>query len=416
MKINFNMDRFVLVIWLSHLMLNIVSYSINLVFGGVVNLLFIWLLLGYFVFFYKVKNNIFNRCNLLLQNALIVFVLFITFYVVFYQFLYNDPNRYYSFGIPFSNSVWNLTSLFPQVISSVFILVKADNDDIKILKKYGFIFTCIVFVISIIYLIDNPNAAKLTATSNENIVPLLFNYGLLYSFAIIFPFLWVNIICTSNKIISLLFIVLVVYGIYKSSYFIAVITVFLGSFLFVFLSIRSKIIKVLLTLFVLILLSFFVFSGYYEKIIISIIKSIDNVLIKERLSQLLDYFNSGEIKDSVTRLVLYFKSFKNIIQHPILGNILFDSNCFISGHSTLLDLWNGCGFFVLLIYLSFLFFISKINNSHFTDTRQKKAYVSSTVSLFFVSLCNPILASPLILIFWILFPRIASFSTTKDLQ
>ena len=93
-----------------------------------------------------------------------------------------------------------------------------------------------------------------------------------------------------------------------------------------------------------------------------------------------------------------------MLKHPIIGNILFNSEAKLSGHSEFLDVWGGCGAIAIMSLLSFFTSIYNMNKSFFEKGNASAAYKASTLAFLFVSLLNPIFSSPTICVFWVLAP------------
>jgi len=414
-SLKLSVDKTVLVLWISSLMLNVFSEFINRWFGGVFNMLLIWLFMFYFVFFYKVKTvNKYSQMKIC-KYAILIFIVFLLVFIVDFRFIYHDVSIYSSFGADFSNVVWNLFSFVPQVVSALYIITRSDEKDYVLIRNSFIITSVVVFIVSIIVLIDNPTAAKVTATGKSDFIPLFFNYSIIYAFAIAVPFILSRTITGKNRIFMIVYFVLIIYGIFESSFFLAFSAMLLGLCLFMTFSIKKTILRNLTIVLITVSIVLIIGTGYYKTIVLYLVNVIDNVEIKKRISELLIYSETGVAEDTTTRMTMYLNSWKQILKHPILGNIIWGSDCYISGHSTILDIWNGCGGIVLLLFFGFAARIIKINREICERKGEKAALFASTVSLIFVAVFNPIFASPLVVVLWMLAPGMFRSGSLKEI-
>lgn len=406
--LTFRMDNFMLIFWLSHMMLNVVPHFINVLFGGIFNLLLYWLFMFYFVFFYgqnvTVSNSDKNIKNT--NGALLCFAIFSIIYMFLFQFLLTEKETYEAYGINFATTVWNMFSFIPSTISSVMIIAKSDNSNSRCLRRCIIIFSLIIFAVSSVYLKDNYAAVKITATGEGDYIPFLIEYSTVSAFSLAIPFLIYYVGITKHKLLYLMYLAIIIWGIIASSFFISILTVIVGVVCYFLLSIKNKWIGTISIVLVVGSIIYILISGLYISLISSIAENIPFEEVSKRLTQILLYTSSGKVGDTTTRISLYLDSIKAIIKHPVTGNIIWDSECFISGHSTFLDVWNGCGFIPLLFLVLFLKKVFKMSKSICNDNRSHAALVSSAIALAFVSCVNPIFASSFIMVLWIIAPTV----------
>lgn len=406
MTLKFTLDKLMLFLWIAHSLINVIPLYINEWFGGVFNMALIWLFMLYFVFVYKTRSHINFSGIKLRSEALFLFVIFVFLFVIDFQFLYNSKSIYSSFGVNFTSTVWNMLSFFPNVVSALFVMTRSSNEEFTAIKKYIIVMSAIVFIVSIIFLIDNPIAAKLTATGHGKYIPFFFDYAIISAFSVIAPFILNYAVKNKHRIVMFSYLALIIVGIFKSSFFIALLSMILGLSLYIVLSIRKKFIRNLLIILIIGSAFAMVGTGLFERIVAGLVDIIKNEEIKKRISQLLLYSETGVTGDTTSRIRLYFDSWKQIVQHPIIGNIIWDSNCFISGHSSILDVWNGCGCIVLGILCFFTNRLIKINKILLENESERATYFASTTALIFTALFNPIFASPIIVVLWMLAPSV----------
>ncbi len=389
------LDTTALIFFMLYLFCNVVRNVIVKTIGGMGNIFLILLFFFYFVFIYGNKQN--KRISIL------PFLVFLLFFIVYFQFFWDDSHIYVSFGFPFKAIVWNLIMFVPITISAICINQKSNDKQLALLKDLFIILVFFICVVSIAELLKDPYASKKTATSEGNYVPFLIDYGMVYSLAMIFPILFLYA-KQSKKIILWVMVVLICITLFMASYMIALIALILGMVSYLLLSIKSKWLSYTLIFLTICLGIYFIYTNKLQVILLDLSKVIDNELIIQRLEAIVGYLDTGSVDGAGVRFEDYALSVNSIINHPILGSILWDNNVKISGHSTILDIWAGCGLFVLALYLKFNLNIIKENLRN-TKGNMSMAIIAMAISFFFISVFNPVFSSPATMFLFVLTPQ-----------
>lgn len=357
----------------------------------------------YFVFIYGGPTENPKR-----RIGFISFIAFLLFYIVFMQFLYTTGSYYESWGVSFSTNVWNMLSFIPNVISAVFIVQKTDIDNAKYIRRIFICISVVVSIVTIFYLLNNYSILKITATGHSEYIPFAMDFAITYSLAVIFPLILYGIKVSENKVISIVFTVIIALALVFSSFFLAILSMALGIAVYFILNIKNKYVRYGLLIAVLVVVINFAATEIAEKLLLDLADIIPMEEVSKRIKQLVVYAHTGIANDTTARFTLYQSALLLISKHPITGNLLWNENTILSEHSTILDIWGGCGIFVLGLFIAFMCSAFKYNYNTITDTKSnqsaKAAVIASSVSLIFIALFNPILASPNIIAFWILAP------------
>ncbi|MBO5068181.1 MAG: O-antigen ligase family protein, partial [Clostridia bacterium] len=280
-----------------------------------------------------------------------------------------------------------------------------DEDMINWMQKILIILLVCIGISSIFILSKDSDAAKLTATGLSNNYWFLIEYSTVYGLAVAFPCLLVWVKKSKRKTRKIVFICLMALCLFMASFLIALIAIILGIISYIFLNFKDKLIRYgLLFIFVGILVYIFV-SGKLENFLLQLASMIPVENISLRLEELVEFFQTGDTEGgSVSRLQMYSNSIKGWLRHPIFGNILFNNDVILSGHSTNLDLLNACGIILFVPYIMFVINIFRFNR--YKETKKKSAVIASFISFLFISTCNPVFSSPAIFVFYILGPTI----------
>lgn len=391
------LDTTVLIIYVLYLFLDVFYHVVLQVIGGILNIFLMYIFTAYFVLLYgnKVKRGI----------SFLPFFIFLVFFVIYFQFFWNDSHIYVSLGFPFKTIVWNLVSFVPASISAVSINQKSSNKQLALLRKIFLILFIVICSASISILKEDPLASKKTATSSGNYIPFLIDYSAVYGLAIIFPILLLYAIKSKFKIISFVFLILVCFTLFMASYMIALIALGLGVISYFLLSIKNKWISYLCIAILLGIVVYFIYSNKIQEILLNLAYVVNNDLLEQRLKAIAGYLDSGSVDGAAVRFSDYALSLKQILKHPITGSIVWDNDVKLSGHSTNFDIIGGCGLIVFAFYFKYILNILKENLKN-RDNLQFMAIISSFIAFMFVSSFNPIFSSVEIIFLFILAPKI----------
>ena len=395
------MDKAFLALFILLLTINVFFQTVQNIFGGVGNFLVIYLLCFYFMFFYGEHNY--------RKIGTLSVVVFLICYILINQFLWETKLTYETFGIKFKTTVWNLVMLVPFVFIALRIYQRSDKFRLEWCKKVLILCLVILIIATLIILRINPNASKGNATGNQTtFYPFLMGYAVVYAISIMLPcfFSWV-IKAKSFKVFKWLFFVALIIVVIQTSYFIAIISIALGLISFAFLSIKDKFAKWFLLTISLLLVVYIFMSGFIEDWMLELAGDVSNNNIKERLKETANYFKYGSTDNTAARFELYSNVILDWLKHPFLGNIIYDADIVLSGHSTNFDILAGCGAIVFVAYIIFIINIYKANIR--CCSGNNSAITASLISFLFVSTFNPIMASSAIYVFFILIPILFCF-------
>lgn len=390
-------DKAVIIFYLLYLFVNIVSHTIVQIVGGVGNLFLTYLFAAYFIFIYGKRQ----------ARSIVVypFLLFLFFYVIIIQFLWEGGSIYTSMGVQFKSVIWHLISFVPTVFSAIAIWEKSDAEDFLLMRKILIFIFLVIFINSFIVLVEDPLAAKATATGHGNYVPLLISYNTVYGLTICVSLMFVWIKQTKKKIFAILFLVLECICLFMASYMIALISAVIGVVCYFLLKVKNKSLRYSGILLIILIGFYFVLSKKYEDVLLWLASIIENDLIKARLEQIVLYFRSGNTDDTAIRFEHYSWSIEHIINHPLTGAILWDNEIKLSGHSANLDILGGCGIIVFALYFKFIWNIFKAN-LQYMEQDKKAAVWAMFIAFLFVSTFNPLFSAREIIFFYILSPKI----------
>lgn len=396
-------DRLAVTFWLAYCILNVISHNIAERVGGIGNILIVYVFLIFFLFFYGKPDP--NRKTIIRSWPILVFCII---YIFFMQFLYNSSYNHTVMGITFEINVWNLITFIPMVLIAVLIVQKTKKENIPWIRTVFLIFSLITLLVSLTYLGQDYSLAKITATGRNEYIPFFFGFAIVYAFAVTSP-IFFNCIASEhkNKVWWIAFFVIIVMSVFSASFLIACIVLILGTVLYFVLKTKNTLLRGTLAIAIIVFLCYVFFSGLWERFFLWLSEISPMEQLSIRLKQLVSYSDTGGVGDTTQRLRLYENSFLSILDHPILGGFIKNRNMTLSGHSVILDIWDGCGIIPMFIFVYYHFCIYKYNLMNFTTKHtERTALTASTIALLFAAVFNPIFASYNIVVFWIIAPML----------
>ena len=391
-------DKIMILLFLFYNIINIFPRLIVNVLGGVGNIFVIYMFSVYFIFIYGKPCK--NRNGKIQYIPLLIFL---AVYTVFMQFLYEKAQYYVALGVPFETHVWNLVSFTPLLISAICIVKKTEPVTMLRFKKYFVLFVAATVVPSIIMLINDSTLAKESATGYGSFHPFLVGYSMISALAVIVPYFLVNVFASKHKFVYIAMVALIAACVLFSSFLIATVAMLLSIAVYFALKIRNKAMRHITVIVILLLLIAVVYTGTINDVLNKIADIVPSDLIATRLRQLVLFSETGKTGDTTARIDLYRRAINLVRSHPVLGNILFNSEQ-LSGHSELLDVWGGCGIFPLALLLYSFASVYKYNRVFCKTPNSRAALTASTIALTFISLTNTVFSSPPICMFWVMAP------------
>jgi len=389
------LDKAVVLCWLAFLLLNIVTEYITRFVGGVGVIVANYVFMVYFLLAYgKITRK---------KIAMLPLFLFLFIYVIEYQFVWQSREIYTSFNVPFTLQVWHMISLVPMIISAVQVVTRSDEEMITWIRRCFEVMIIVVSIATIGILVVQPDAIRLSAASKGEFYPLMANYAVIYGMVILLPYFFASF--GENKHyrwLRGLIIALMMVCVFMAAFTIAIVGMVLGIGCYLFLNLKNATLRNVFLVAFIVFLVFFIQSGLYEMALLELADLIPNDNISTRIYETVYYMQSGEEGQTTGRFDLYREAWGLIVKHPIIGNFPWNPHTKITGHSTNLDLISSCGLIVFALYLKFIWNIVKYHLKYSVSQSEKNAVVASLIVFLFVSTFNPIWASPVIMVLFIL--------------
>lgn len=362
--------------------------------GGTVNVLVFFAFLLFFIY----QNDYKIPFNITLFGGLVIYGL-ITGIVL-------DENVKISIlGIEFNYSFYKYIFWIIGIVCSCIFVTCANNDEKRKTKKLVLLVLLLNMISNIIITtyID-PLASKYAGKTGVNTIIGTSDFDAVYSLVILTPiffyfaFIERNVIGERLKYIVLFFVAIIY--VYKSSFFIANLSVLVGiCFLILFYKKRNPIAK-LLTIFILGVLVFLLFQqDYFFQFLLRISSLIDNQQIQSRIVELVGVLRDGnEPTDAVGRLAIYMDMISGFSKHPIIGCIFTEPLLYtdVAGHTTIFDFL--CGYGVIICGFIFFGFYRLIKNISWMIKSERRTVFWSCFGVFiFIALFNPVTNGPMLL-------------------
>lgn len=349
-------------------------------------------------------TNSHRRSKKYMSKAIIALTFFSILYGVLCQLFWKSGSVYVSYGIKFSTQTFNILINLPIWISCMIIVGKSYYKKIEILLKVLLYILIYNILVTLLALIKDPNYVK--DSSAAIIRPTMeryadfgaMGYDLTYSLVLLVPVLYIlgkNMGLRFWKLSSFL----AIYFIYRSSFFIGLVALFFNIFLSILLNLRNK--KAGILLIILLIITSFLLAINFIKIgdlLINISNIVKNYNLSIRFKQLGEFIKFNYSGDSLVRFQLYGKSIEAIRRNPLFGQLIFNNNYTLSGHSTILDIWAGFGIFPLLLFLYSIFCAYRYSVRNLKDITVKRVIQSSYLTFVFVGIFNQVFVAPLILL------------------
>lgn len=288
-----------------------------------------------------------------------LFILLIIFFLDYLLSFSNDSDSYVRFFITHKIYVY----IWP-VIALFYITRKRKAEEILNIVLFFLVISCIFTIRgNIIY----PEASRLLAGSLEyyknqtNLYKQMYIGGYDFIYANVFlvlPLLNYYRETKYKKIIILL--VISVLTIFTGAFTIAIMLLFCS---LIFYFIRTKKLKKSLLLLSIILIIIVLLKNPLLMFLSYIGEVIKADIIVRRANEMLNGTYNSTYTGSRNRMTLYYNAILNIINSPILGQILDKENVLLSGHSNLLQFFEFYGLFGFT-YIAYLFcFYRKIKKN-----------------------------------------------------
>lgn len=387
------LDKILVLFWIVFLLINVITEYITRYVGGVGVIALNYVFMACFLLSYGKRNR--NRISVL------PFLIFLVFYIIEYQMIWQGGRVYNSFGVDFNIYVWNMISTFPFIITAVQIVNKSDDEMQRWVRKCFLITLIIVCIASIGILRVFPDASRLNATASSGAYyPFLAGYGIIYGITILLPYMLLLLSeNNTSRILPLVALVVMLVCVFMAAYTIALVAVVIGVGCYVFLKIKNRFLKAaVLVVFISFLVYVFV-TGIHQEFLFWLADAIPIEKVSERIRDTAKYMSSGVAGNSAGRFLLYAKAMQLIVAHPIIGNFVWDPYVSLSEHSTNLDVIGSCGLIVFLIYAKFLYNIYSSHMHKCSTPLQKSAVISSFIVFLFISTVNVVMSSGQIFVF-----------------
>lgn len=381
--------------------LGLLSQFISSRFGGVV-----YIGISYAILLFSTKSGrIELKSNhIMIQRTLMWLIVFSAISFLGYEFFVEKQNINYFFVFEFSSDSFNIMKNIPLWCAGPLLLIRDDDNRNGIVKVFWIILAYNV-IVTLVALHAVPAYAKNTAAAI--ITPEMqryinigaMGYDFTYAIAILVPIIFYMGIRNRNSL-QIGFAVLCCYFIYKCSFLIALVALTLNILSFVtWKLLKGKMISKLIAVS---LAAIFVCALFQTDriglLLLKLSQSTDSVQLSERLydlSRMLLYNDTSG--GTLNRFGLYSEVFTGAIRHPLFGTVVNSSEVVRSGHSTFLDSWSLFGIFGLIPFLLMIYYAMKYAASYAENTTLRVIIYAAYVTFTFISIFNPVLASPQIL-------------------
>lgn len=391
-------DKVMVALWMAYTMLNIFTHFIVTWVGGAGTIIIVYLFFLYFVFFYgeNTHRGVIPKIPLLC---------FLALYCLIMLFLNANAPTYTVFGLELNYSVWNMLTFIPKVLSAAAIIEKSSEEMLDWTRVWFVVTSSVTLFFSITLLIIDSTVLKLSATGHGEYYPLVFDFQTIAGFAVIIPAFLCYFGNARHRILFAIFIAAVVVGVSMASFFISILSMLVGAIAFFVLKIKRRWLRILITT----LTTAGLLVQAWNSNSLTAVKAFSGIIpfpeISKRVSQLVLFYEKGVMADTTSRIRMYMESLERIFQHPFMGSLFWDNTVKISGHSTIMDIWIGCGLITLLLFVLFLISVYRYQLDAFCETRsQSSAVLATFVSFLFFIIFNPLFASPNIMVFWLMIP------------
>ena len=385
-------DRIMLAIWMALMTVNVVTHFINQYFGGIIVVTVYWAFAVYFNIIYGEKKAANTKYD---TRFLLAFI--ILFFIEMQIFLNNSRGYgYTTMGVTFNMLVWQLLmTITPTIVSCMGIVTRSGPELVKWrgnVLKYLLLFTAVT---TLLILRTNPLASKITAMGREDsYIPFLAGYGMIYALSMVVPILLARLGKESNKLLWGVIVAAVIAAVFFASYFLAILAMIIGVGCFFLLRIKNGFLRVGSIIALISTIAYVLFSGAIVDILLYLAEIVPLEQIQTRLIETAQTFTDGSTDGTAIRFELYSKMLSQIAKHPLVGNVLWNENMSLSGHSTNLDMWAACGIIVFGMYMLYWISAHKSNLMFCSDHQEKAAAISTFIAFLFISTFNPVFSAP----------------------
>lgn len=381
--------------------LGLLSHFFSARFGGV-----IYIGISYAILLFSTKSGRIElkSRHILIQKALLALILFSLISFLGYELLFEKRNTNWFFVFEFSTDGFNILKNIPLWCAGPLLLIRDKENNNGILNFFWIIliYNVVVTLIALHMIPEyakNMTAAITTSEMQRYIAMGAMGYDFTYAIAILIPILF-YIGSNNRNVLQVSFAFLCVYYVYKCSFLIALVALILNILFFATWKLSkgrwgSKIASIgLVTIFV----CFFFQMDRIGVFFLKLSQTTDSTQLSERLydlSRMILYSDTSG--GTLNRFELYFGAFKNAITHPLLGSIIDPSEAVTSGHSTFLDSWSLFGMIGLIPFILMVYYSMKYALSFSSNSTMRGIVLSAYATFMFISIFNPVLASPQIL-------------------
>jgi hypothetical protein len=323
-------------------------------------------------------------------------------------------------GIKINIAALQMLHIIPALVISWYILQMKDKHFNNILTSIVICLFAVDFVLTLIALRDNPLAARALAAGipdlgEEYLLKGVSGFDICYSAVLLVPCIMflISRFNRLKRLCLLVFLALTIIYVYMSGYVIAILVLFTGICLYLFLSTTGAT-RMLLAIPVLILTITIIDKSFINYVLNFLIDNIGVEQVQVRIRAFSDLIMYGDTSsDALGRISLYKQSLGGFTSSPIFGIFLLDSKYRLSEHSTMLDLLAGCGLVGFIPLCIFIYCSYKYSVMYVKDDMYNKCILSTYVIFLFIATLNPQLASPNVLLTLFVFnPIICSITDT----
>lgn len=341
------------------------------------------------------RNSRDRRKNTETFNLLIIFWAFSIIYMLIMALGRDSlPQMTFLGMIPMPKQIGNALFMLIYLTGLILSVRNLAEDERRLVSNFTIAVLFVVALANLITVIINPELAKNEAY-NEGTSLFTLGYSGSYPLVIIVPVLLYKLGTTKHKVTFGIIFACNLASVFLGGYFIAILGAIVALLVYWILSIKNKIVVIVLGLFIVVSPLVLLFSGALEDAMLYLADNIPIDVISTRCTDIAEYLsgNTDVGKDDTTfRIFIYKDTFNNFLKHPILGNYIFGNYDCQWDHATILDLLSIGGVWLCGLFFVFIAYGYKFACSFIRDERAKRALLAAIVAYLFIATVNSVLS------------------------
>ncbi len=335
------------------------------------------------------------RKNIQTQNFLVVFMVFSAMYMLIMAIGRDSlPQMTFLGMIPMTKQIGNALFMLIYLTGLILSVKNLTEDERRLVSNFTIAVLFVVALANLITVIINPELAKNEAY-NEGTSLFTLGYSGSYPLAIIVPVLLYKLGTTKHKVIFGIIFACNLASVFLGGYFIAILGAIVALLVYWILSIKNKIVVIVLGLFIVVSPLVLLFSGALEDAMRYLSENITIEVLSDRCADIAEYLSGNTDvgkEDTTFRILIYKDTFNNFLKHPILGNYIFGDYACQWDHSTILDILAVGGLLLGGLFFALIAYGYKFACSFIREERAKRALLAAIVAYLFIATVNSVLS------------------------